>query len=110
MSMPKEYQLACLRECPVPESLQMCDTPEKAVEYWRLHVATDPKLNLGCECFVVLLLNVRKRVLGHHVVSIGLLHTILVHPREVLRAAITANASAVVCVHNHPSGVMPNAV
>jgi DNA repair protein RadC len=28
----------------------------------------------------------------------------LVHPREVFRAAIIANASAVILVHNHPSG------
>ena len=26
------------------------------------------------------------------------------HPREVFRAAIETSASAVVCVHNHPSG------
>jgi DNA repair protein RadC len=30
--------------------------------------------------------------------------TILVHPREVFRIAIIAGASAVVLMHNHPSG------
>ena len=30
--------------------------------------------------------------------------TLLVHPREVFRAAIAANAASVVLVHNHPSG------
>jgi DNA repair protein RadC len=30
--------------------------------------------------------------------------TILVHPREVFRAAIISAAAAVVLVHNHPSG------
>jgi DNA repair protein RadC len=30
--------------------------------------------------------------------------TILVHPREVFRAAIIAGAAAVVLMHNHPSG------
>ena len=30
--------------------------------------------------------------------------TILVHPREVFRAAIVAAASAVLLMHNHPSG------
>lgn len=30
--------------------------------------------------------------------------TILVHPREVFRAAIIASASAIVLAHNHPSG------
>ena len=34
----------------------------------------------------------------------GTLDTLLVHPREVFRAAIAANAAAVVLAHNHPSG------
>jgi DNA repair protein RadC len=33
-----------------------------------------------------------------------LLDTILVHPREVFQSAISARASAIVLVHNHPSG------
>jgi DNA repair protein RadC len=36
--------------------------------------------------------------------SIGTLDTILVHPREVFRAALIAAAAAVVLMHNHPSG------
>ena len=59
---PKEFKVVALRECPVPESMQMCDTPEKAAEYWQLHVATNPYFNPECECFVVLLLNTRRRV------------------------------------------------
>ncbi|HMJ90339.1 MAG TPA: JAB domain-containing protein, partial [Candidatus Acidoferrum sp.] len=37
-------------------------------------------------------------------ISDGTLDTILVHPREVFRSAITANAAAIILVHNHPSG------
>jgi DNA repair protein RadC len=37
-------------------------------------------------------------------ISQGLLDTLLVHPREVFRPAIVANAAAVLLVHNHPSG------
>ena len=37
-------------------------------------------------------------------VSIGTMDTILVHPREVFRLAIMASASALVLMHNHPSG------
>ena len=36
--------------------------------------------------------------------SIGTLDTILVHQREVFRGAIIAAASALVLLHNHPSG------
>jgi len=37
-------------------------------------------------------------------ISQGTLDTILVHPREVFKSAIAANAAALVLVHNHPSG------
>jgi len=36
--------------------------------------------------------------------TIGTIDTILVHPREVFRGAIIASATAVVMMHNHPSG------
>src|SRR5262249_28130111 len=39
---PKEYKVISLRECPLPEDMHLCDTPEKAAEYWRLHLATIP--------------------------------------------------------------------
>jgi len=101
---PKEFKVVALRECPVPESMQMCDTPEKAAEYWQLHVATNPYFNPECECFVVLLLNTRRRVKGHQLLTIGTMDTILVHAREVFRGAIIGAAAAVVVMHNHPSG------
>ncbi len=56
------------------------------------------------ETFQTLLLNVRHRLIRVERVSQGTLDTLLVHPREVFRAAIAANAAAVVLVHNHPSG------
>jgi DNA repair protein RadC len=56
------------------------------------------------ESFQVLLLNTRKRLIRLEEISDGLLDTLLVHPREVFRAAIAANAAAVLLVHNHPSG------
>jgi DNA repair protein RadC len=57
------------------------------------------------ESFQALLLNVRKKFIRAEKISQGLLDTILVHPREVFRAAIVANAAGIVLVHNHPSGV-----
>lgn len=99
-----EYKLVSLRDCQLPEEMAMCDQPERAAEYWRAHVTAHPAYNADCECFVVLLLNTRRRVKGHVLVATGTLDTILVHPREVFRAAIVAAASAIVIMHNHPSG------
>ena len=56
------------------------------------------------EVFAVLLLDVRRRAVGFHVVSVGCLNSSLVHPREVFKAAILGNAASVVLCHNHPSG------
>ena len=56
------------------------------------------------EHFVVLLLNQKNRVIGIHTVSIGSLTASVVHPRETFKAAILANAAAIICGHNHPSG------
>ena len=101
---PYEYKVTALKECPTPEALQHCDTPDKAADYWRMHVATNPYFNPEVECFAVLLLNVRRRVKGHQIVSTGIMDSILVHPREVFRLAIAASAAALVLTHNHPSG------
>ena len=101
---PKEYKVTALRDCPVPESLRMCETPNHAADYWRMHIASHSYFDPERECFVVLLLNVRKRVKGHQLVTIGLMDTLLVHPREVFRAAIVSCAAAIVLMHNHPSG------
>jgi DNA repair protein RadC len=50
------------------------------------------------------MLNTRRRVKGHYLVSVGTQDTILVHPREVFRLAIMTAAAAIVLTHNHPSG------
>ena len=56
------------------------------------------------EHFQVVLLNTRRRLISIEKISQGTLDTILVHPREVFKTAIAASASAIVLVHNHPSG------
>jgi DNA repair protein RadC len=56
------------------------------------------------EHFQIVLLNTRRKLIRVEVISQGLVDTLLAHPREVFRAAIAANASALVLVHNHPSG------
>lgn len=56
------------------------------------------------EEFLVVPLDAKNAILGFHVVSVGTLTSSLVHPREVFKLAILANAAALVFVHNHPSG------
>ena len=104
MTQPQEYKVVSLRECPTPESMQLCDTPEKVVAYWDTHLKGHPYVSPDCETLVVLLLNTRRRVKGHHLVSIGTMDTILVSPAAVFKVAIMVSAAAIALIHNHPSG------
>lgn len=56
------------------------------------------------ECFMVIALNAKNRVIEKHLVSLGTVSSALVHPREVFRALIQSGASATILAHNHPSG------
>src|ERR1043166_8308072 len=67
--------------------MHLCDTPERAADYWRQHVVQHPAFSPDVETLVVLLLNTRRRVKGHALISTGTLDTLLVHP-----------------MHCHPSG------
>jgi len=77
----------------------LLDTPERIAELLR-----EESRLLSVETFHVVLLNTRRRLIRVEQVSQGTLDTLLVHPREVFRAAIAAGAAAIVVVHNHPSG------
>ena len=81
------------RESPV------LDNPENAVRLLR-----EKNLLKNVETLQVLLLNTRRKLIRVAEITDGTLDTILVHPREVFKAAIAANAAAVVLAHNHPSG------
>jgi len=77
------------------EESPVLDNPATAVNFMR---ETNRLKNV--ESFQALLLNVRKKLIRVEEVSQRLLDTILVHPREVFRAAIVANAAGVVLVHS----------
>jgi DNA repair protein RadC len=56
------------------------------------------------EEFYAIYLNTKNHVLGIEMISRGTLNSSLVHPREVFKGALLANAYALVLAHNHPSG------
>src|SRR5262249_22470583 len=83
----------------VRQESPLLDTPERVADLLR----EDSRL-LPVESFQVVLLNTRRRLIRVEQISQGTLDTLLVHPREVFKAAIAANAAAIVVAHNHPSG------
>lgn len=57
------------------------------------------------EYFVVVGMDDKLRILFSEVVAIGSLDAAIIHPRELFRPLLKRNADAVICVHNHPSGL-----
>ena len=60
--------------------------------------------NQSVEYFVAIFLDVKCKPIGYQVISQGNLTASLVHPREVFKGALLANAYSIMVVHNHPSG------
>lgn len=56
------------------------------------------------EHFKIILLDTKNNVIKISEISIGSLNSSIVHPREVFAEAVTNSSSAIVLVHNHPSG------
>ena len=77
----------------------LLDTPDAVATLLR-----EQNRRADVEMFQVVLLNTRRRLIDIKQISQGTLDTILVHPREVFKFAIAANAAALVLAHNHPSG------
>lgn len=64
-------------------------------------------LDLGSDAvekFGILALNAQNQIVGLHIIGIGGLDAVHVHPREVFKAAMMNNAHAIIAFHNHPSG------
>ena len=57
------------------------------------------------ECFWVLHLNGRNRIIEKELVGIGTVASALVHPREVFKKAIILGAAGIITYHNHPGGI-----
>lgn len=72
--------------------------PEDALPYIQ-HIADKKQ-----EHFVCLSLSGAHEVIESRVVTVGLLTSSQIHPREVFADAIADRAAAVILAHNHPSG------
>ena len=75
-------------------------SPAAVRDYLRLRIGA-----LEHEVFLALLLDSQHRVLKTIELFRGTLSQTSVYPREVVKAALAANAAAVIFAHNHPSGV-----
>ena len=56
------------------------------------------------EQVIVCCLDTKNQPLSISVVSMGILNSSLIHPREIFKTAILTNAASLILYHNHPSG------
>ncbi len=49
-------------------------------------------------------LNARNAVINKNLISVGTVNETLIHPREVIKTAVSSNAVSIILAHNHPSG------
>ena len=82
-----------------PEERATVNCPEDVVNLLSAEMSA-----LEQEHLRVLLLNTRNEVTGIEEIYIGNVNSSVVRPAEVFRPGIRANATSILCVHNHPSG------
>lgn len=56
------------------------------------------------EVLLVIFLDTQHRMIRSEPLFFGTLNRAEIHPREVVKAALTYNAAAIILAHNHPSG------
>ena len=81
------------------QKLEKIEGPEDVARYASPILRFEQK-----EHFLVLLLDVRNRVLAMPTISVGSLTASVAHPREIFREAIRYSAANMILIHNHPSG------
>lgn len=69
------------------------------IQYCQANIARHP-----IEQFRVLLLDKKNRLIEDRLMGEGTVDHAPVYPREIMKRVLSANASAVILVHNHPSG------
>ena len=82
-----------------PLDRQPIDSPAAAAAVLSQDLMWQPQ-----ERFAVLLLDVKNRLLGTRIITIGTATETLASPRDIFREVIRQGATRVIVAHNHPSG------
>lgn len=82
-----------------PPDLAVIETPQAAAD-----ALSHDLMWQSQERFAVLLLDVKNRLLGTQVITIGSATETIANPRDIFREVLKAGATRVIVSHNHPSG------
>lgn len=75
------------------------NAPEAVKTWLKLHLQPQSR-----ECFMVLFLDNRHRLIASETLSVGTFNATIIYPREVVIRALHHQAAAVALAHNHPAG------
>ncbi|WP_108668938.1 JAB domain-containing protein [Peribacillus acanthi] len=67
------------------------------------HLMKELLVDCDRERFVVVCLDTKNQPTDINICHVGSLNASIVHPREVMKAAILANSASIILFHNHPS-------
>ncbi|MBU7006321.1 RadC family protein [Phosphitispora fastidiosa] len=93
------YRVQLVREKSQPAESKHINSPFDAFKVLGAMLENEDREN-----FVVMMVDTKHKIIGINTVSVGTLNSSPVHPREVFKPAMLANAAAVILGHNHPSG------
>lgn len=101
--------LKIVRECSIRtswQSLKNEDAPvisnfDAMIDYCRSAMAYQT-----VEEFRIIFLNSKLRIIDEEVQQRGTVDQVSIHPREVIKSAMMRGASAMILIHNHPSGIV----
>ena len=74
--------------------------PSDTKNYLRLKLGGNER-----EVFAVMYLSNRNQLISYEELFFGTIDGSTVHVREVVKLGLSLNAAAIICAHNHPSGV-----
>ncbi|MBO7605112.1 MAG: DNA repair protein RadC [Elusimicrobiaceae bacterium] len=60
--------------------------------------------NKKLECFEVLFLDIKHRLIAAEILSHGTVDSTTIYPRRLIELILKHGAKSIICVHNHPSG------
>lgn len=86
------------------QNLQAFDGPiimnfDSLIDYCRSNMCYS-----DVEEFRLIYLDTKLHVIGQEIMQKGTINSVAIHPREVIKSAMSNRASAIIMVHNHPSG------
>jgi DNA repair protein RadC len=96
-----KYELILVKEGKIPYEFDKDITSPSilydTVKSLQLENKAEEEMHLIC-------LDTKNHPIAEFLISRGSLNSSIVHPREVFKRAVLANACSIILIHNHPSG------